>query len=175
MAGLTYDKNSDIPPKMMEMIRAKLSQRDGVWGAEKKQDCGAQPASAPEPIKRAKYGNTPTERICPNGKTIRFRSKKEASYYDYLMIRVEAGEVRDVRLEVQYLIKPAYTDGMTGERFRAVSYLADFVYEENADGKWIKHIIDTKGGGRRGTRTKEFELKRKLLADIGIFVEVVDS
>ena len=120
---------------------------------------------------RNKYGNKPTERILPNGKTINFGSKKEAAYYDSLLIQQRMGLVRNIRLQYQFLLKPAYTDGETGERFRAVSYLADFVFERNEDGQWKRVIVDTKGGKRKGTRTSTYAIKRKLMAEMGYIIE----
>ena len=120
---------------------------------------------------RNKYGNKPTERILPNGKNINFGSKKEAAYYDSLLIQQRMGLVRNIRLQYQFLLKPAYTDGETGERFRAVSYLADFVFERNEDGQWKRVIVDTKGGKRKGTRTSTYAIKRKLMAEMGYIIE----
>ena len=120
---------------------------------------------------RNKYGNKPTERILPNGKAINFGSKKEAAYYDSLLIQQRMGLVRNIRLQYQFLLKPAYTDGETGERFRAVSYLADFVFERNEDGQWKRVIVDTKGGKRKGTRTSTYAIKRKLMAEMGYIIE----
>jgi len=123
--------------------------------------------------KTRKYHNMPTERLLPNGECVKFQSKKEALRYDYLRMEQEAGRIRKLRLQVQYLIQEAYTDGETGERFRGASYYADFVYERIEDGKWVRHVEDTKGGGRKGTATKTYQLKRKLVEDMGVHVEEV--
>lgn len=76
------------------------------------------------------------------------------------------------------MIKPSYIDGKTGERYRALNYLADFEYEALEDGKWVKHIEDTKGAkgkgkGKGGTRTQVFINNRKILAERGIYIEEV--
>ena len=107
----------------------------------------------------------------PNGACIKFGSKKEAAYYDSLLIQQRMGLVRKIRLQYQFLLKPAYTDGETGERFRAVSYLADFVFERYEDGQWRRVIVDTKGGKRKGTRTSTYAIKRKLMAEMGYIIE----
>ena len=120
---------------------------------------------------RNKYGNKPTERILANGKCIKFGSKKEAAYYDSLLIQQRMGLVRNIRLQYQFLLKPAYTCGETGERFLAVSYLADFVFERCEDGQWRRVIVDTKGGKRKGTRTSTYAIKRKLMAEMGYIIE----
>ena len=97
---------------------------------------------------------------------IKFGSKKEATYYDKLKLMEQAGLVRNIRLQVQYNLKPAYTDVRTGERFRAVDYLADFVFEKNEDGVWREHIVDTKG-----KKTDVYIIKRKLMREQGYIVE----
>ena len=126
-------------------------------------------------VKQPKYHNKPTERMLQDGTIIKFASKKEASRYDYLSILLQSGKIRKLKLQYQLLIKPSYIDGATGERFRAISYLADFVYEQLENGEWIQHIEDTKGTSKKakGTRTAEFDMKRKLLADMGYIVEVI--
>lgn len=124
---------------------------------------------------KRKYKNQPTERLLPNGECIKFGSKTEAAYYDELIFRKELGQVRKIRMQVEYLLKPSYTDGGTGERFSHITYFADFVYEEKReDGSWCEIIIDTKGGGRKGTATKTFVMKRKLMADMGYHVETIE-
>ena len=99
---------------------------------------------------------------------IRFDSKKEASYYDQLKALELAGVVKDIRLQVQFLLKPAYTDGATGERFRAINYLADFTFDRLENGEWKHHIVDVKG-----RKTKDYALKRKIMADQGHHIEEV--
>ena len=99
---------------------------------------------------------------------IRFDSKKEASYYDQLKALELAGVVKDIRLQVQFLLKPAYPDGATGERFRAINYLADFTFDRLENGEWKHHIVDVKG-----RKTKDYALKRKIMADQGHHIEEV--
>lgn len=152
-----YNSVDDMPDGLRKLYEKQMAKQTS-------------PAAAPKietkPDGKRKYHNLPTERLLPNGEVIKFRSKKESAYYDNLIVLQKAGIVRDIRLEYQYLIKPAYTDGATGERFRAVSYLADFVYDKYEDGEWKRRIVDTKG-----RRTKDYIIKRKLLADMGIIVE----
>ena len=159
-------------------VRRGRRPRRPVWDAVGNRGCGGDPSvgsadSSPcrETLGRNKYGNKPTERILSNGKCIKFGSKKEAAYYDSLLIQQRMGLVRNIRLQYQFLLKPAYTDGETGERFRAVSYLADFVFERNEDGQWRRVIVDTKGGKRKGTRTSTYAIKRKLMAEMGYIIE----
>ena len=180
MSGLHFDSLDDCPPglrKLLEKQAAKEKKNTPIpfgtspEGGSKRAAGGVGPYIEQEKEPKRKYRNTPTERLLPNGECIKFGSKKEAAYYDNLMILEKAGTVRNIKLQYQYLLKPAYTDAYTGERFRAISYLADFVFERLEDGKWREVVIDTKGGGRKGTETKTFILKRKLLAEQGVIIE----
>ena len=56
---------------------------------------------------KRKYNNQPTERLLSNGECIKFGSKTEAAYYDELVLREKLGQVRKIRLQVEYLLKPA--------------------------------------------------------------------
>lgn len=172
MSGLHFDSLEDCPPglrKLLEQQAAKEKAKTTDKPGPRNDNTVGSFAQEKEP--KRKYRNTPTERLLPNGECIKFGSKKEAAYYDQLMILEKAGTVRNIKLQYQYLLKPAYTDAYTGERFRSISYLADFVFERLEDGEWREVVIDTKGGGRKGTETKTFILKRKLLAEHGVIIE----
>ena len=176
MSGLHFDSLEDCPPGLRKLLEQQAAKERGATdinaGCKKHLPDATKMVGLPqEKEPKRKYRNAPTERLLPNGECIKFGSKKEAAYYDNLMILEKAGTVRNIKLQYQYLLKPAYTDAYTGERFRAISYLADFVFERLEDGKWREVVIDTKGGGRRGTETKTFILKRKLLAEQGVIIE----
>ena len=176
MSGLHYDSLDDCPPGLRKLLEKQAAKERGatdtnVGSKNHFGDFTKKVGLPQEKEPKRKYRNTPTERLLPNGECIKFGSKKEAAYYDQLMILEKAGTVRNIKLQYQYLLKPAYTDAYTGERFRAISYLADFVFERLEDGKWREVVIDTKGGGRKGTETKTFIMKRKLLAEQGVIIE----
>lgn len=171
---MRYDSLEDMPPKLRELVMKQLQKQElqGKGNQIKTVPQGRADAMAGEKKGKRKYNNLPTERLLPNGEVIKFGSKKEAAYFDNLKAMEVSGVVRNIKLQYQYLIKPAYTDGETGERFRAISYLADFVFERLEDGVWKEVVVDTKGGGRKGTKTKDFIIKRKLLAEMGIIIEI---
>ena len=162
---MNFKDINDMPPGTRKLYEQQVQRktRDTEtkrWLAELTQ--------ATDP-RQSKYNAKPTDRVLPNGTVIKFDSKKEAVYYDELKIWESAGRVRDIRLQVQFLLKPAYTDGATGERFRAINYLADFVFERmDDDGEWKQHIVDVKG-----RKTAEYSMKRKLMADMGYRIEEV--
>lgn len=111
----------------------------------------------------AKYGNKKTVR---NG--ITFDSQKEAARYDALMLLLAVGEIRDLKLQPEFTLQEAFTTP-DGERVRAVKYRADFSYKrrvrEGVDTRWERVVEDVKG-----FRTKDYELKRKLMLGLGIKV-----
>lgn len=111
----------------------------------------------------AKYGNKKTVR---NG--ITFDSQKEAGRYDELMLLLCAGEIKDLKLQPEFTLQEAFTTPQ-GERVRAIKYRADFSYKrrvrEGVDTRWERVVEDVKG-----FRTKDYELKRKLMLGMGITV-----
>lgn len=112
----------------------------------------------------AKYKN---KKVAVNG--IVFDSKKEAKRYTELLLLEKAGKIRNLQLQVKFVLIPAqreftneiYTKGRKKGCFkkgklleRECSYIADFVYWENGQ----RIAEDTKG-----FRTKDYVIKRKLM------------
>ena len=111
-----------------------------------------------------KYHNKPTERVTASGAVLRFDSQKEARRYDELAAPERAGKIRDLRMQVDFTLQEAYTDG-EGRRVRAIRYRADFTYWRYDDppGGWVRFVVeDVKS---RATRTKEYVMKRKLMKE----------
>lgn len=165
--GLSFTSPEDLPPGMRKLYESQIGQKVRDTAAKARLAELTQEAEG-TPEKKSKYHNQPTERLLPNGEVIKFDSKKEAGYYDTLLALKSAGVVKDIRLQVQFLLKPAYTDAETGERFRAINYLADFTYYQQQSGEWVYHIVDCKG-----KRTPEYTLKKKIMADMGHRIEEV--
>ena len=164
---LNFKDINDMPPGMRRLYEEQIGDKARVTEAKRRLAELTQAAEGKKP-RESKYNAKPTDRILPDGTVIKFDSKKEAAYFDQLKVMEMAGVVRDIRLQVQFLLKPAYTDGRTGERFRAISYLADFTFEKLEDGKWKYHIVDVKG-----RKTKDYALKRKIMADQNYYIEEV--
>lgn len=169
----------DLPPKYREQAWRKAIEQD----RQRKRE----PLSFPAPSgsrKASKYHNSPTERVTPIGAVVRFDSQREARRYDDLVVRQKAGEIKDLRLQVDFTLQEAYTD-TEGHRVRAIRYRADFTYLRAVerlvqDGPehsvvrfktvtdWVPVVEDVKS---RGTRTKDYLLKRKLMKErLGIDV-----
>ena len=74
---------------------------------------------------------------------ISFPSKLEAVRYRQLKTLQNAGEIKDLKLQVEFVINRGYKDAVTGEKMRAVMYVADFVYFDMQTKRLI--VEDTKG------------------------------
>lgn len=192
--GLRYDSLADMPEGMRKQVAGKM-----LMDSAKRQDLEnrsqteADKQSAPEWLCKqmnipkqpapAKYHNVET---VVNG--IRFQSLKEARRYEYLCRAMELGVIENLRLQEDFTLQEGYTTP-TGERIRAIRYKADFTYKVRSAG--YDHVLqldmadieywrglypgavvieDTK---TRGTRTKEYKIKRKLMADKGYTIREV--
>lgn len=143
---------SDLPPKYQKQAMEKYMKQ------QKRRGSVPSAAAAQSADKAAKYHNTPTERVTASGTVLYFDSQKEARRYDHLTIRQQAGEIHDLRLQVDFTLQEAYTD-QEGRRVRAIRYRADFTYRER-DGRLVVEDVKSKP-----TRTREYLIKRKLMKE----------
>lgn len=150
----------DLPPKYREQAWRQIIEQD----QRKKRAVTPSPA-LPGDRKGSKYHNSPTERVTSTGAVIRFDSQREARRYDNLITWQKTGEIKDLRLQVDFTLQEAYTD-TEGRRVRAIRYRADFTYFQQSMGRegytWTLVVEDVKS---RGTRTKDYLLKRKLMKE----------
>lgn len=120
--------------------------------------------------KKKKQSKYHSKKITRDGMT--FDSLKEYRRFRELSLLEKAGEITDLKRQVEFVLIPAqYTEIPTGEVYKRgerkgqpkikriclelpVKYIADFTYTEN--GKKI--VEDTKG-----VRTKDYILKRKMM------------
>lgn len=165
--SMNFSSPEEMPPGMRKLYEQQIGQKARQTAAKQRLAELTQPTEC-QKQKENKYHAKPTERLLPNGNVLKFDSKKEAAYYDQLEAMEMAGAVRDIRLQVQFLLKPAYTDPKTGERFRAINYLADFTFEKNDGEGWKYHIVDVKG-----RKLSDYNLKKKIMADQGHYIEEV--
>ena len=86
---------------------------------------------------------------------IRFPSIKQGNRYKEIKLMERAGQIRNLCLEVPYIICPAVV--INGKKSAARKYVADFVYEENG-----KEIVED----CKGMRTKEYILKRHFMKHV---------
>lgn len=95
---------------------------------------------------------------------ITFDSIKESVRYRELKALLNAGEISDLRLQVPYELMP--TVKVSGETFRSIRYVADFVYKDR-NGSVV--VEDAKG-----MRTDVYKMKRKMMAYVhGIVIREV--
>ena len=163
---------SDLPPKYQEQAMKKYME-------QQKQRRGPAPPAAPpqDPTKGTKYHNTPTERVTVSGAVLHFDSQKEARRFDVLVARQARGQIRDLRLQVDFTLQEAFTD-TEGKRVRAIRYKADFTYyqtpnrqlygshapyyAEQSGVPWEFVVEDVKS---KATRTAKYAMKKKMLKD----------
>lgn len=159
---------SDLPPKYQAQAMKKYMEQQARRGPMPS-------AVAPQdPEKARKYHNSPTERITPSGNVLHFDSQKEARRHDTLISLQNQGQIRDLRLQVDFTLQEAYTDP-EGRRVRAIRYRADFTYKQRDPAEeslaaskgwpcesWRLVVEDVKS---RATRTRDYINKRKMMKD----------
>lgn len=109
-----------------------------------------------------KYGNT---KVVDAG--ITFDSKAEHRRWQYLAMLEKAGEIRQLQLQVPFVLIPKLQRPSGGWE-RETKYLADFAYRTK-DGNLVVEDV-------KGAVTPEFRLKRKLMLHVhGIEVQEIRS
>lgn len=159
---------NDLPPKYQRQALEKYMEQQARRGLMPS-------AAVPQDKAKAnKYHNTPTERVTASGAVLHFDSQKEARRYDVLTARLQAGQIRDLRLQVEFTLQEAYTD-TEGCRVRAIRYKADFTYyrppengshaaywADQTGTPWVLVVEDVKS---RATKTQKYAIKKKLLKE----------
>ena len=103
------------------------------------------------PAKESKYHS---EKVTIDGET--FDSRREARRWTELKLLEKAGEIKDLRRQVKFVLIPTQRDESGKLIEKECSYLADFTYTDARTGEEI--VEDAKG-----YRTPEYVLKRKLM------------
>ncbi len=80
-----------------------------------------------------------------------FDSIAEGQRYRELALLERAGKISDLKLQPRFLLQESFRKN--GKTYRAINYIADFMYKEN--GRTIVEDV-------KGMETKEFKIKRKL-------------
>ena len=162
----------DLPPAYQAQALRKLMER------ERRKQRAPLPSPADSPTGGGrKYHNKPTERVTDSGAVLRFDSQKEARRYDELSALERAGQIRDLRLQVDFTLQEAYTD-TEGRRVRAIRYKADFTYRQKP--RWATQPMDpgefadkmgwdwplvVEDVKSRATKTKTYAVKRKMMKE----------
>lgn len=116
-------------------------------------------ASTPAVVSSLSNGtsNGPTHNKFRNVPTNGYHSKREAKRALDLSLMLVAGQVRNLRAQVKYLLIPK----QDGER--ECSYVADFVYEERGFVTDFGTIWNSIVEDCKGFRTPDYIIKRKLM------------
>lgn len=85
---------------------------------------------------------------------VEYDSKKESKRAQELEYLEKLGKIKNLQKQVRFILQDEYVNNQ-GQKIRPISYIADFVYEE--DGKNI--VEDVKSPA---TRTEVYRIKRKL-------------
>lgn len=142
----------DLPPKYREQARVKLAEQKikksngmGVQGKEK--------STVNKAKKPSKHRNKKTE---IDG--IKFDSKKEAERYLVLKDLQDKKQIKSLVLQPRFLLQDKFTKN--GKSYRKIEYIADFMYLEKVDGKWIEVVEDVKASKK--FLTDVYKIKKKL-------------
>ena len=118
-------------------------------GADKA--AGAHPAGG-DRTSQSKYHNVKTE-----GEA----SKRQAKRLRELRLLNDAGKIRGLARQVEYVLVPKQCNAWGLLVERNTKYIADFVYEEQKDGCWTLVVEDAKG-----YPTPDYIVKRKLMLKV---------
>ena len=84
---------------------------------------------------------------------IQFDSKREANRYSELKLLEKQGHIKDLELQHKFELQPGFKKN--GKTYRAITYIADFVY---MDLRTNKNIVEDV----KGFKTETYKLKKKL-------------
>lgn len=100
----------------------------------------------------SKYNSKKAKRII-NSEIVNFDSKLEAERYDYLYLLLRASKIRQLRLQVNFILQDKFKH--KNKTVQAITYTPDFVYEKKVKDKWIKVVDDAKGMLTEPTRLRQ--------------------
>lgn len=172
-----------LPPKAREQVARKMMKEktDNQSPLSHGNAVTAPLKGSQGTVRAGKYGNKKEVRQV-EGNEIVFDSLKEARRYDELMLRLRAGDIRELKLQPEFTIREAFCTP-EGVKVRALRYRADFSYEErvpvlrNTGGSedeetlWRKVVEDVKSDA---TKTRVYAIKKKLLIEqYGIIIREI--
>ena len=104
--------------------------------------------------------------------SLTFDSQAEADRYAELQMLAQSGQIAHLRTRPRWTLQPAF-NGPDGRKVRAITYEADFSYQEN--GLLVVEDVKPAWAGRKDGAWRVFRLKAKLLLYThGIDVWVVE-
>ena len=81
-----------------------------------------------------------------------FDSKKEQRRYQELILLERAGEIKNLQRQKEIILQPSFKKD--GKTYRAITYRADFYYEQN--GRQVLEEV-------KGFETEVWKLKKKMV------------
>jgi hypothetical protein len=166
----TFDEVADGVDAIEKSVKASAATTAEIGGAValgneiKRLLKQVKPKKPAGPKRRSKYGNVKHEH---DGMI--FDSGRELIRYKALRLRELAGEIRNLRMQVPFLLIPKQKRD-DGKAERECSYVADFAFEDIATGKL--RVEDVKSEPTR--KTRDFVMKRKLMLFVhGISIKEV--
>ena len=158
-----YNSILDLPPKMQEQAEAQIKDLRRVK-SENRRSIPKQQENRSQTKSGGKYGNKKAE---VDGMI--FDSQKEAAVYLELKLMQDGGLIKDLQCQVPFELVPKQKT--ENETYRAVKYVADFVYTDCFTGEVV--VTDVKGY-KKGAAYSMFTLKKKLMLHVhGIEVREV--
>ena len=119
-------------------------------------------AQNPQERKTRKYRNKPCE-----FDGIKFDSRKELNRFLQLKELLNAGEIKDLRLQHHFTLQEAFRT-VSGKFIRRLEYVADFTYIDGAERLVVE---DVKSEATR--KDKAYRIKKKLMAEKGYMITEV--
>lgn len=165
-----------LPPKAREQIAQKMLKENKKRGTTSPALCATSPCAGEA---RGKYGNKKAVRVLANGREFRFDSQKEARRFDELLVLLQAGKIKDLKLQPEFTLREAYTDP-EGWHIRPLKYRADFSYMEKTENwyedrlaergdwefcgqaMWHQVVEDVKS---YATKTRVYEMKKQMMLE----------
>lgn len=160
-----------LPPKAREQIAQKMLKENKKRGTTPQAMCATSPCAGEA---KSKYGNKKAVRVLANGKEFKFDSQKEARRFDELLVLLQAGQIKDLKLQPEFTLREAYTDP-EGWHIRPLKYRADFSYMERVNTsssgmgdwefcaeQWRYVVEDVKS---YATKTRVYEMKKQMMLE----------
>ena len=170
MEQLPPKAREQIAQKMLKENKGRIAKNDGGQGSGRPTD---------EKEAKSKYGNKKAVRVLANGKEFKFDSQKEARRFDELLVLLQAGKIKDLKLQPEFTLREAYTDP-EGWHIRPLKYRADFSYMEKTE-DWYGDRLDERGDWEfcgqamwhqvvedvksYATKTRVYEMKKQLMLE----------
>lgn len=167
---------SDLSPAAQRQAAAKLAAAE----VEKRKRVGTRIAAPAWPDTSGEKGSKYHSQKAERG-ALRFDSKKEARRFDELMLLLQTGKIRNLKLQQQFTLQEAYTTP-DGKRVRAMRYVADFMYERipgpgeilpATTNPWIQGLTVVEDVKSSATKTHVYEIKKKLLRE-RLMIEIAE-